>query len=263
MRLAAVFVVLLFATTWSWGYVARPLFVSGDMGRFLVGLLPSVWAPTIVAVLIILSTGGATELRRELKERLSYRSGSGRWLTLAGSVPIAVAAVALMSARAVGDSAPFVSSSALLSAIGIQVITGAIGEELGWRGYLLPRLGKRLGAVLAAVVMGTLWALWHLPAFFNPGLPHQFIPMVSFLLFVAFFGSFLALLFNESGGSVLPTMLAHLSLNVTVAVGGVTFSSAVFWWTMAAVYGVVAVIAIARLWVADRRAVYASVGSDA
>src|SRR5688572_27810670 len=217
MKLAAVFLVLLFGTTWSWSYVARPLFVSGDMGRFLVGLLPSVWAPTIVAVIIILWTGGATALRRELKERLSYRSGSGRWLALAGSVPVAAAAVAMLSAQAAGDGAEFVSSSALLPALGLQVITGAIGEELGWRGYLLPRLGERLGAALAAVVMSTLWALWHLPAFFTPGMPHQFIPLVSFLLFVGFFGSFLALLFNGSGASVLPTMLAHLSLNVTLA----------------------------------------------
>jgi uncharacterized protein len=263
MRLAVVFVVLLFATTWSWSYLARPLFVSGDMGRFLLGLLPGVWAPTIVAVIIVLWTGGATGLRREFTERLSYRSGSARWLTLAGSVPIVVAAVAMLIARAAGDDAPFVSSGSLPSTVGIQVITGASGEELGWRGYLLPRLGKRLGAVLAAVVMSTLWALWHLPAFFTPGMPHQVIPMVSFLLFVAFFGSFLALLFNESGASVLPTMLAHLSLNLTVAVGGIDFSSAVFWWTMAALYGVVAVIAIGRLWAADRRAAYASLESDA
>jgi uncharacterized protein len=252
MRLAAVFVVSLFGATWSWGYVAQPLFMSGDMGRFLVGLLPGVWAPTVVAAILILWTSGPTELRREFKERLSYRRGAGRWLMLAGSVPIVVAAVAMLSARAAGDGAPFVAASSLLPTIGLQLITGATGEELGWRGYLLPRLGMRLGAVWAAVVMSTLWALWHLPAFFNPGLPHQFIPMVAFLLFVACFGSFLALLFNASGASVLPTMLAHLSLNVTVAVGGVNVSSAVFWWTMAALYGVVAVIAITRLRATDR-----------
>lgn len=263
MKLAAVFVVLLFGTTWSWSYVARPLFVSGDIGHFLAGLLPVVWAPTILAVIIILWTSGATELRREFKERLSYRSGSWRWLALAGSVPIVVAAVAMLSARAAGDGAPFVSSSALLPTIGLQVITGATGEELGWRGYLLPRLGARLGAALTAAVMSTLWALWHLPAFFAPGMPHQLIPMAPFLLLVAFFGAFLALLFNESGASVLPPMLAHLSLNVTVAVGGVNISSAVFWWTMVALYGLVAVISIARLWAAHRGGAYAYVESDA
>ena len=45
----------------------------------------------------------------------------------------------------------------------MQVITGAVGEELGWRGFLLPRLGERMGAAAAAWVMGILWRLWHVP----------------------------------------------------------------------------------------------------
>jgi hypothetical protein len=71
--------------------------------------------------------------------------------------------------------------------------------------------------------------------------------MAPFLLMVAAFGIFLALAFNESEASVLPTMLAHLSLNITLAIGGVSFSALAFWWTLAGAYGVVAAIAIIRL----------------
>lgn len=60
------FLVVLFALTWPWGYVARPLFASGSVGMLLVGLLPSVWAPTVVAVLLLSVTGGAREVRKEL-----------------------------------------------------------------------------------------------------------------------------------------------------------------------------------------------------
>ena len=126
---------------------------------------------------------------------------------LAGTIPIVVATVAILGARAGGDSAPFVSSSAILPAVGMQIITGALGEELGWRGYLLPRIGQRFGDTAAAIVMASTWAAWHLPAFFTPGMPHQFIPMPSFLLTVASFGVFLAFLFNKAEQSVLPTML--------------------------------------------------------
>jgi membrane protease YdiL (CAAX protease family) len=247
MKLAAIFVVLLFGFSWSWSYVARSLFGSGDMLRFLAGLLPSVWAPTVIAVILTLWVGGTPELRRELKARLSLREGSGRWLALAAGVPIVVTAAAMASARTVGDSAPYVASSAILPTIGLQVVTGALGEELGWRGYLLPHLGKRAGAMSAALVMSALWALWHVPAFFTPGMPHQFIPMAPFLLLIAFFGLFLALVFNEAGASVLTTMLAHLSLNLTLAIGGVDLSSSVFWWAMAAIFGVVAAMVIIRL----------------
>ena len=185
-------------------------------------------------------------MRRELRARLSYRNGSARWLILAGTIPIVVATVAILGARAGGDSAPFVSSSAILPAVGMQIITGALGEELGWRGYLLPRIGQRFGDTAAAIVMASTWAAWHLPAFFTPGMPHQFIPMPSFLLTVASFGVFLAFLFNKAEQSVLPTMLAHLSLNVSLAIGGVSLVSGVFWRAMAVAYGLIAAVALIR-----------------
>ena len=86
-------------------------------------------------------------------------------------MPVLAVAGAVVCARAAGAGAPFVASSALLQVIGIQIVTGAVGEELGWRGFLLSRLGARAGMLPAAWIMGLLWALWHVPAFFDPSLP--------------------------------------------------------------------------------------------
>jgi membrane protease YdiL (CAAX protease family) len=249
----ALFLILLFGLTWPWGVLVVPAAMPHGQFAFLAAFLPMVWAPTAIALGILWYRGGTEVVGQELRARLRYRRGSGRWLVLAGGVPIAVTAVALAIARGVGDSAPFIPSNALLLILGIQVITGATGEELGWRGYLLPRLAKRIGALSAALVMSTLWAFWHLPAFFVPGMPHQFIPMPSFLLVVAGLGLFLALLFNEGDASVLLPMLAHLSLNVTLAVGGVNLASGVFWRTMAALYVALALVAVVRLRTQDLR----------
>jgi membrane protease YdiL (CAAX protease family) len=49
------------------------------------------------------------------------------------------------------------------------LLGGPLGEEPGWRGYALPRLEHDLGPVRASMVLGLLWAPWHLPLFFYPG----------------------------------------------------------------------------------------------
>ena len=73
--------------------------------------------------------------------------------------------------------------------------------------------------------------------------PHRTWPLISTLLFIGLFGVFLAFLFNRTGQSVLATMLAHLSLNIMLAIGGVRLSSVVFWRILAGIYGALAVLA--------------------
>ena len=110
-------------------------------------------------------------------------------------------ATAIIIARHSHYGANFIPLAALPLTIALQIFTGAMGEELGWRGFLLPRLERRLTPRIAALVMAISWALWHLPAFFFPGLPQQHLPPVAFLLMVAAFGIFLALLFNRTATS--------------------------------------------------------------
>jgi uncharacterized protein len=245
MTQVALFLIPLFGITWTLGLLWRPPAASEGMGAFLAHLLPSVWAPTIIALIVTRATEGAGGVRKELRARLRHGHRSAGWLLLAGVVPILAAGAAIFSARAAGDGAPFVPPAALLPAIGLQVVTGAVGEELGWRGFLLPRLARRLGEMGSAWTMALLWALWHVPAFFTPGMPHRTWPVISVLLFIGLFGVFLAFLFNRTGQSVLATMLAHLSLNIMLALGGVRLSSVVFWRILAGIYGALAVLATA------------------
>lgn len=60
--------------------------------------------------------------------------------------------------------------------------------------------------------MGIFWSLWHVPAFFEPNMPHWTMPMMVVLAFIVFFGVFMGFVFNRAGDSVLATMAAHLSL---------------------------------------------------
>src|SRR5262249_53139070 len=51
--------------------------------------------------------------------------------------------------------------------------TGPLGEELGWRGYALPRLLERWNALASAIILGLVWTIWHVPAFFISGVMGQ------------------------------------------------------------------------------------------
>jgi membrane protease YdiL (CAAX protease family) len=216
---------------------------SGSMSSFLIAFLPTIWSPTVLAMAFVAARDGLAGLRAELGARLAYRRGSARWILLAAAIPVLVVALAVCVARGAHAGAPFIDSSGAMQAIVLQIITGAVGEELGWRGFLLPRLGRLVGPRAAAWIMGTLWSLWHVPAFFDPSLPHYFMPMMVVLPFIAFFGVFMAFTFNRAGASILGTIPAHLSLNIMLALGGAAFTSRVFWGTLSIAFGAIAALA--------------------
>jgi membrane protease YdiL (CAAX protease family) len=246
MTETAIFVVLLFGITWPWQVLVTPEAMSQGQVTFLAAFLPIVWAPTFIALVLTRYTKRAGAITRELRARLKLSGGSGKLIVIAGVTPLVVGALAMGVARAAGDGTSFIPSSALLNSIFIQVISGSTGEELGWRGFVLPRLRTRLGSNGAALMMGLIWASWHLPAFYTPGMPHRFMPMWPMLATIALFGVFLAGLFYRAGDSVLPGMAAHVSLNVILAVGGVNLASVAFWTTMAVLTFVIAVAAMIR-----------------
>jgi uncharacterized protein len=96
----------------------------------------------------------------------------------------------------------------------------ALGEEVGWRGYALPALQARYGALLSSVILGALWALWHLPLFFNPDLHYSNMPFVLQLAFQIPAAILFTWVFNSTGGSVLIAILMHAVLNASSRLWG-------------------------------------------
>ena len=91
----------------------------------------------------------------------------------------------------------------------LWLATYGFGEELGWRGYLLPRLQLGRSAWLATVILWSIWATWHVPSFFylhtasSPGM------LIGFLLGLFCGAIFLTRLYNSSGGSILIVAIWH------------------------------------------------------
>jgi len=94
--------------------------------------------------------------------------------------------------------------------------------------------------------MALTWSLWHVSAFHFPGMPQTLIPPAAFLVTVAAFGFFLALIFDRTEGHVLGTMIAHFAFNLGLAIGGAQFG-AILWWNLALLFGIVAIWSAVQL----------------
>jgi membrane protease YdiL (CAAX protease family) len=117
------------------------------------------------------------------------------------------------------------------------VLDAGLGEELGWRGFALPRLQNRYGALVSGLIVGVLWWLWHLPLFFVEGagqytMAQEFGFLPTFLgygVFVVSAAVTYTWLFNNTRGSVLLVAVYHGSMNAwTVYTGAWEHPSGIF-----------------------------------
>jgi membrane protease YdiL (CAAX protease family) len=232
---------------------------------FLLG----VFAPAIVALGLTFRQGG-----RAAVELLVARIG--RWQVNTWFYAFAIgymAAVRLGAAvvhrLAVGEWPRFGDTPWLLMLAAILVSTWVqAGEEIGWRGYALPRLARGLGLGAASVVLGAIWALWHLPQFVMGGGPDSGQSFPVYLLIVTALSVAMAWVYWRTSGSLLLVMLLHASVNntagiVPAAVPGAanpfTMSGSIVAWTTAGLLWCVA----APLLVSMRRAQLEADGTGA
>ena len=94
------------------------------------------------------------------------------------------------------------------------LIGGPLGEEIGWRGYALPRLQARRSALSASLIIGVIWALWHLPLWLT-GAPGRTPSLyAAFVVSVIALSVILTWVYNSSGGSLLVVVLIHATVNL-------------------------------------------------
>jgi uncharacterized protein len=98
--------------------------------------------------------------------------------------------------------------------LAILTLTDGLGEELAWRGFALPRLLTRYNALVASVVLGVIWALWHLPLLWTEGNGMFHLPVWLLLLDLTAKAILFTWVFLHTRGSVLIAMLFHGATNL-------------------------------------------------
>jgi membrane protease YdiL (CAAX protease family) len=96
----------------------------------------------------------------------------------------------------------------------ILALTDGLGEELGWRGFALPRLLRRIGPVRASVLLGLVWAVWHAPLYWTTGATLEGTPVWLLLVQLPACAVLYTWVFQRTGGSALPAIVLHASLSL-------------------------------------------------
>lgn len=251
-----VFFVLVFVLTW-------PVEIIDALGSHgILSFRPSVflqllfvaYMPSVAALIVTALTSGGAGVRALLKKLLIWRVGV-QWYAVAlfGFALICFSSVILYNLLSGASPLPLLASDAA-NASGLQLTVNIIfillvsavinGEELAWRGFALPRLQTRWNALPSSIILGVIWALFHLPLFYTLGSSQWDMSLLGYTVQLVGASVIFTWLYNNTRGSVLLAMLMHASLNTWTRVFPVDRAPALVNWLMAGVTCLIAVILV-------------------
>ena len=219
------FFVLSYAATWACFGAAALL--SRDSATAVPGwtdirmplLLLGTIVPSLVAIALTARDGGSGGVQALLRRILDWRVGA-RWYVFAIGFMLSIKLAAALLHRIVAGDWPAFGATPWL-AIAVAIVIGTplqAGEEVGWRGYALPRLAANIGLARASLLLGVLWGAWHLPLFLIQGLGNygQSFPM--FVVGSTALSVAMTWLYANTRGSLLLAMLMHSAVNQTIGI---------------------------------------------
>ena len=255
MRSLLKFFLLTFSATWilwftsfalSQGMVATHPTLGLVAGAvFLLG----VFTPALIAIALTYRAQGQFATQSLLGRIFKWDVGWRWYLFALAYMPVVKLSVAVVNRVATGAWPRFGATPWYLMAAAITVSTWAqAGEEIGWRGYALPRLSRQFGLAPASIILGIIWAAWHLPLFFfsSGDTRGQSFPL--YLLQVTAVSVALAWLYWRTGGSLLLVMLLHAAVNNTKDIVPSAELNATNAWALS--HSIVAWLTVALLWIA-------------
>jgi membrane protease YdiL (CAAX protease family) len=249
------FYVLAFGIAWSmWALAGRftdgaTLTATGHL-IFLTG----VFAPGISAVSIAATKGGGADVRALFRQIARFKVPAKYYAFAAGYMAV-VKLTAAVLIRVSSGAWPAFGTDPIALIIGALIVSTwtQAGEELGWRALALPRLAARMGMGPASIVLGVIWALWHLPLFYAPysDTVGQSFPL--YLSQVTALSVAMGWLYWRTRGSLFLVMLLHAAVNNTAnivpsriagATEAMSFHASAVGWTTAGILWAVAALLV-------------------
>lgn len=192
--------------------------IGSGVGQLAFGLAAS--GPSLAALIMWL------RFRPERR-----RPGPITWYGIVAGLALGAVAPVVASLIAHGGDLSVIGAHAVavtasvggpLAVFAYTLVAGPLAEEFGWRGWLQPRLRQRWSRALTATVLGTAWAVWHVPLFLLPGTGQHQIGLISFgaaAFFVAMIPFSYVILYaaEHLRGGVWAAVAAHAGFNAAGA----------------------------------------------
>jgi membrane protease YdiL (CAAX protease family) len=202
----------------SWGILALfVLFTAqaeaafGKMGYTNPLFIVAVYAPALAGIFLVWRHHGLAGLGHFARRLTLWHMPWPWWALLVFGIPAVFYAGAAIRGT-LGGPFPFSPWTAVLPALLTTLLIGPI-EEFGWRGVALPLMQRRLAPFWAALWLGIVWAVWHVPAFFLSGTPQSNWSLPGFFVGCVALSLILTPMFNAAKGSLLVAALFHFQVN--------------------------------------------------
>jgi membrane protease YdiL (CAAX protease family) len=173
--------------------------------------------PTLAAFVMARATEGSEGPKRLLRRYVLWRVKLRWYLFVLLVIPASEVLGAIVLPGVLTSYQPVTVGLVLgypLAFVLTIVLGGPLGEEPGWRGFALPRLQSARGPLAGSVILGVLWALWHLPLFWSGvWTPPTVANIVMFIVMITLLTVVMTWVFNNAKGSLLITILMHASFN--------------------------------------------------
>lgn len=211
------FLVITFGLTWGLAalFVLFPEPIEAVFGELSMTnplFILAVYAPAFAAFILVARQAGTKGLRHFLSRLLLWRSPLGWYVFLAAGIPFLMYCGVTLKGTLGDDPFPFSPWYHMFPALALALFIGPI-EEFGWRGVALPLLQQRFAPIWAALILGVIWGLWHIPAFLLSGTPQSAWSFGPFFVAAVAICVIMTPLFNASRGSILLPALVHFQLN--------------------------------------------------
>ncbi|QLG50621.1 CPBP family intramembrane glutamic endopeptidase [Natrinema halophilum] len=204
------------AYAYTWIVSAPAVFMEASWTAWILVVIGS-FGPPVSAAMVTWLRGD--DVRAWARQIVHWRVGWPWWVAAFG-LPVAIVAVTTVVLMAIGG--PVDLDHPLQSPVLIPIIflfgltvSGGLNEEPGWRGFAQPYLNDRYSALTASLIIGVVWAVWHLPYFLIPVTPHSGFTIanqVGWFAGIILLSVILGWAYNNTG-SVLIVMVLHAMVN--------------------------------------------------